>query len=305
MQAYFANLQGDYRSAAATAAEGAPLAEQAGDSFTHELCQYQQSWALLHAGEWGGLLRTLDAALRLAERNEHRMWTSTFRLLLAWWATYAGVVDFAAARAAECLSAALAAEHEYGTVLALLVSGWAELGRGASAAAQSQFAAVLERTARHPAAMEWVLHLPLRLGLSTAALLDGDAPRASEHAVAVCDLAAQSRERTYLALGHRAIAAAALTERRWDDAEAALDAARAALDGGPAPLAEWQIWSTAAALAGARGRRKEAAQHRARSAAVLDQLAASLQNVDFTTAGALGLPIEDVQRAIRAQAQEP
>ena len=52
----------------------------------------------------------------------------------------------------------------------------------------------------------------------------------------------------------------------------ALSAARSAVDAGGAPLAEWQVWASAATLAAARGQAAEAADYRARCARVRDQL---------------------------------
>jgi len=186
-------------------------------------------------------------------------------------------------------------------VLGLLVSGWAELGRGAADAAEREFAAVSDVAAGDAAAVEWILQQPLHLGLSACALAAGELARAGAEAERVCALAAQPGEPTYLGLGHRARAAAAIAARRWDDAERALAAARAAVDGGAAPLAEWQVWATAATLAAAVGRPDDAAQHRARSAAVLDRLAASLDGVDPAIADALGVSVEAAQRSTRSR----
>jgi hypothetical protein len=302
MHAYFANMQSDYAAAAAAGAEGAQLADRTGDSFMRATCQYQQSWALLHAGQWGALLQTLHAALGVAERSDHPLWALVFKLTLAWWETHTGDHAAAAARAADGLRAARAAGHQHGTVLALLASGWAALGRGAPQVAQREFEAIADVGAGHAAAVEWILHQPLHLGFSACALAAGELGRAGEEAERVCVLAAQPGERTYLGLGHRARAAAAIAARRWDDAERSLAAARAAVEGGGAPLAEWQVWITAAALAAARGRSTDAAQQRARGAAVLDRLAKSLDDVETVVADGLAVDVAAAQRSIRAQA---
>ena len=106
MHAYFANMQGDYAAAAAAGAEGAALADRTGDSFMRATCQYQQCWALLHAGDWAALLATLHAALRVAERSDHPLWALVFKLTLAWWSTHTGDYDFAAEGAADGLRCA-------------------------------------------------------------------------------------------------------------------------------------------------------------------------------------------------------
>src|SRR5262249_34017155 len=162
-------------------------------------------------------------------------------------------------------------------------------------------AAVADGPARHPTAMEWVLRLPLHLGISACALAEGRTQRAAEEAALAAALAAQPGERTYLALAERARAAAAIAERRRRGGEAALSAAHAAVAGDTAPVAEWQVWSTAAALADGVGDAEAAARHRARSAAVLDRLAASLDDLEPSTAAGLGISIASAQRAIRAQ----
>ena len=299
MHAYFANLQGQYPAAAAGAAEGAALAEPAGESFAHQFCQYQQGWALLHAGDSGALLRVLHGALGAAERNEHRLWALIFKLMLAWWAAQTGDSARAAPRADDCLTAARAAGHEYGTLFGLLVSGWAELGRGAVTAARDRFDALSELAARQAELMEWVLHLPLHLGRSACALAAREPRAAAREAERVCELAAQPGERTYLALGHRARAAAAIAERRWPVAEEALAAARGALDGTGTTLATWQVWHAAARLAEAIGHKDEAAQHRRRCTAALDEIAARLGGVDAALADELGVSISATQNAIR------
>jgi DNA-binding winged helix-turn-helix (wHTH) protein len=300
MHAYFANMQGDYAAAAAAGADGPALADRTGDSFMRATCQYQQCWALLHAGDWGALLATLHAALRVAERSDHPLWALVFKLTLAWWSTHTGDYEFAAAGAADGLRAARAAGHQHGTVLALLASGWAELGRADARAAQRDFAAVADVAAGEAAAVEWILHQPLHLGFSACALAAGDLARADAEARHVCALAAQPGERTYLALGHRALAEAAMRQARWDDADTALSAARSAVDAGGAPLAEWQVWASAATLAAARGQAAEAADYRARCARVRDQLAASLDGVEPDVANALGVALKDAQARLRA-----
>jgi DNA-binding winged helix-turn-helix (wHTH) protein len=301
MHAYFANLQADYAGAVADAEAGAALAERGDDSFTHALCQFQRAWALLHAGEWGALLRVLHEAIGAAERNEHRPWLVVFMLLLAWWGAHAGDAANAAARAAASLEAARALKHEFGMALGQLVAGWAALGRGDPTAARRRFAALLDDPLHAASVREWTLRLPLHLGLANAALAADDTGAADAHAETMCELAAGCGEHTYLALGQRARALAAMAARRWDDAEHALDAAHRALAGDGSPLAAWQVWSAAAQLADGRGRAADAARHRERAAAALARLAASLADLDPAIAAAHGLSIEVVPRTIRAQ----
>jgi hypothetical protein len=300
MHALFLNLRADYTAAQRAAAEAVPLAEQAGDSSTYALCQYQHSWALLHAGAWGELLTMLARGLAVAMRNEHRPWAIVYTLLLAWCAVEAGDGETACTLAADSLTAAREIEHEFGIGLGLLVSGRAQLCRGDAYAAARDLDALAERAAAHPASMEWALRLPLQPARSECARADGDWQRAVAEADAAAALAAQSGERTYLALAHRARAAAALAGRRTDDASAAITAAATVLESGAAPLAAWRVWASAAEIADAAGRRKEAATLRARSAAVREQLADSLAIVDVASAADLPVSVRALQQTLRA-----
>ena len=304
MDAQFANLRGDYAAAAAASAEGLALAERAGDSFSHALCRFQQTWALQHLGDWGALLATLRDALHAAERNGHQAWTVVFRLLLGGWLDAAGLTAAGAALAEPALAAARAAGHEYGIASGLLVTGWSALGNRAPARAQAAFDELAELVSVAPTTVEWVLRLPMHIGLSACALVGRDPDRARAEAVRAESLAAISAEPTYLGLAHRARAAAAMAERRWEEAATALAAARAVIERAEAPIAAWQVWTTAAALARSRKRAAEGREHEARAAAVLDRLAASLDAVDDATAVALGVSIAEAQASIRGLSRQ-
>ena len=83
---------------------------------------------------------------------------------------------------------------------------------------------------------------------------------------------------TYLALGRLGLAETALAQRDVPTAERELSEALHAIDGREVPLAEWRVCSTAARLDVACGRPARATACRARSAAFLDRLAASLED---------------------------
>jgi DNA-binding winged helix-turn-helix (wHTH) protein len=300
MHSLFANLRGDYAAAVRVADEGMVLAERGGDSFTLALCRFQQVWALQHGGEWGRLLHVLRDALQAAARNGHRLWSLVFSLLLGGWQSAAGLHGDALSRAQTCLAEARAAGHEYGIASGLLVCGWSSLGSGNAAAAQAAFDELAGRAARHPAAMEWLLRLPLQLGLSACALAIGDVRRADSDAVRAAALAAEPGEPTYLALAHRARSAAAMAARRWDDANAALAEARAVIERAHAPIAAWQVWETSAALATVTNDRAAAQDYDRRAAVVLEQLAGSFSGA-AEPAAALGISIDAAQRSIGAQ----
>jgi hypothetical protein len=126
--------------------------------------------------------------------------------------------------------------------------------------------------------LDWILQMPLALGLSECWLRQGKFAQASQAANRLCTVAAQPGERTYLALGRRMLAEIALTQRKWDEAEREVAHALAALEGAEAPLAEWRVYATAALLHAQRRRNAEADRYWTRSAAVLQRLADSLED---------------------------
>jgi hypothetical protein len=123
--------------------------------------------------------------------------------------------------------------------------------------------------------MDWLWHMHLHRGLSEYRLARGELAEARLEAQQTCALAAQSGERTYLALGRRTLAEIALATRNWEQAEAELSRALALVEGGDVPLAEWRVYATAARLH-QRRRRTEAEGYRERSLGVLRRLADSL-----------------------------
>src|SRR5205823_9157721 len=95
----------------------------------------------------------------------------------------------------------------YGESFALVLLGFAHLGPGDVPAALAHFERAARRLDEGPP-FAWVWRMPLHLGLSACRLALGDAASARREAERVCEAAARSGERTYLALGRRAAAEA-------------------------------------------------------------------------------------------------
>ncbi|MEO8601484.1 MAG: AAA family ATPase [bacterium] len=290
IESYILNLRADYAGALRAATEGGHLTEATGgDPITHLLCQYQRCWAMLHAGEWSPMLATLAGATRMAARNGNQPWALVLELLVAWTLDEAGDSTRALARGRVALAAAQQTVHEFGIVLGGVVTGRAAVASAEPAAAGAAFAIVRDVVHRQPAAMEWILRLPLHLGLSDAALAAGDAAAAAREAGAVSALAAQAGERTYQALALVAQARAALLSGDGARAAEALDAARGGLVGGDAPLAAWRIEAAAADWHAVSGRPRQAAAAQRRATTLRTALRAALDEVDAATAATLRL----------------
>jgi len=159
-------------------------------------------------------------------------------------------------------------------LLGAIILGFAHLGLKRPAAAFRAFQDVTTQSTL----MRSILQMPLQLGLGQYWLACRQFGRAREQLQELCRLAATSGERTYLALGHQALAEAALATRDLPAAERELSEALHAVHGYEVPLAEWRVCATAARAELARGRRVKADAYWTRSAAVLDRLAASLKD---------------------------
>jgi tetratricopeptide (TPR) repeat protein len=272
--AYLQSHRSEYRAASATAEEGLRLALQEGDAYDYMACQFHRAWALLHLGEWAETHRVIRDGLQMAEQNGHALWARAFTFHMAWLHAEAG--DFESARAL-CESALQSGrEGQLGRLLGSIVLGIAQLGLGDRKAALRAFEDVTGRVDRGPVQMDWILQMPLRAGLSAYWLGGGEFGRAREEAEELCRLAATAGERTYLALGQRALAEAALGERDGVASGRGIAEALRAIAGRETPLAEWKVYATAARHEEAHGQPATADEYWARSAAALERLTASL-----------------------------
>jgi tetratricopeptide (TPR) repeat protein len=242
--AYLQSHRSEYRAACRTAEEGLRLAVEVSDAYHYMAAQFHRAWALLHLGEWGELHRVLRDGLEMAERNGHDLWAQTFRFQMAWLLTHVG--DFARARALCERERQPGGEAQLGAFLGSIALGFAELGSGRYAAALRAFEEVTGPPQKgRLALMDWILHMPVRLGLGQYWLARRQFGRAREQMQELCRLAAAPAERTYLALGHRGLAEATLAEGDRAKAEREVAEALGVLDN-RAPLAEWRVCATAA-----------------------------------------------------------
>jgi DNA-binding winged helix-turn-helix (wHTH) protein/tetratricopeptide (TPR) repeat protein len=266
----------EYRAACRTAEQGVRLAVEVRDAYQYMTAQFYRAWALLHLGQWGELQLVLRDGLEMAERNGHHLWARAFRFHTAWLLTQAG--DFTRARALCERERQPGEEVQLGENLGSIVLGFANLGLSRFPEALRAFKEVTGRLESGPVLMDWILNMPLRLGLGEYWLARRQFGRAREEMEELCRLAAAPGERTYLALGHEGLAEAALGEGDREKAEREVAEALGVLEGFEAPLAEWRVCATAARVEEARGRRSRAEAYWGRGAAALDQLATCLKD---------------------------
>jgi len=276
--AYLQCLRSEYADAVKTAAEGQQLALEVSDAFDYLLSYFFSAWALLHLGQWSELPRILDQATAMAQRNRHVLWMMLFRLELA--QLHLEALDFegAISLCEPALGCARAAEQDTGQLLfhSLVVLGSAFLGQQQFDRAYDCFHEVNLCLQREERSMDWILHLPLHLGLSHYWLSRKNYDLAQQEAERLCQMAARPGERTYLALGWQMCAEISIAQGNWLEAESQIQNALTALKGGSVPLAEWKVYATAAKLSGRLKRRRHLDEYSVQCTGVIARLADSL-----------------------------
>jgi DNA-binding winged helix-turn-helix (wHTH) protein len=261
--AYGRLLASDYAGALDAAQTGADLALVYGDAFGRLVAQFFRVWAAIMAGDWRDADRSCEDSLREAARNEHRQWHLLFRSLGAWILREGGDPQ----RAVEVARGALEAAHEvrfpFGQLLAQLQLGAALSESGAAESAAATLEDLDRRLSHERLLMDWVWRMPLDLELAELWRARGEAAAAEARARTVCDTATRCGERTWLALGHAAIAAALDDQGLRNEAEREMATALTLIAAGTSPVAARRVLTAAARMAAASGDAVGAERHHA------------------------------------------
>jgi DNA-binding winged helix-turn-helix (wHTH) protein/tetratricopeptide (TPR) repeat protein len=296
-------MRSDYTASIETAADGLAHAGGAADPYDYLMCQFWRACSSLLAGRWGEMQQVLESTARLSERNGHRRLSILFTLVRGWLHEQAG--DYARARSlcAAALADARESAYPFGQLIGLVLVGFAELGLGAYDRARASFEEIAARLDRERLLMDWIWRMPLAWGFVGLELAEGRDEVAAAHAHRLVQLAQACGERTWLALGHAALARVAIKQQRWKAADQQLARATALVADGDLPLAAWRVHALAADLHARRRREPAARAARAASNDVLAGLAASLDAGDplRLTVEALAQPLPElvVRRAVR------
>lgn len=241
--AYARFLQSRYAEATALCDEGRAVALAAGDAYEWLLALFFRAWATLHSGAWSECAATLDEGLAMAEKNEHRSWAMLLRIVRAQLA--AASCDFDAARRACEAVLAQAGSQTEGTgqvgFHGSIVLAQAQLGDGRAREARAALAQVDARLSARGSLMDWMLHLPLEAAHAECALAFDELELAAQHALRLATRAAQSGERTYLALAHELHARVAHARGAHEEVHEHLELACAILETERLPLAALRV----------------------------------------------------------------
>jgi DNA-binding winged helix-turn-helix (wHTH) protein/tetratricopeptide (TPR) repeat protein len=268
------NERGEYRAAYHTAEEGLLVTREVGDTFHFIECQVHSALALLHLGEWGKMLEYVRDGLEMAAKNFHHGWTMGLRCLLA--TLHEAASDFERAR--ELFESVYGQTRAGRTnhIMATIRLGHAYLGLKQYDRAYNCFNEITQWLEDGRMTMECLFYLQLHLGLGLYWLEQGNFAEARHQAQLTYQLASQSGEVTYLALGKQTLAEIAMAEQNHEQAEAELAQAFDVVKRSEAPFAEWQVWQTAARLHSAKGEHVEATRNWERSLTILNRMADSL-----------------------------
>jgi tetratricopeptide (TPR) repeat protein len=274
IMALLQSARAEYRTATRTAVDGIEIARDAGDAYTYLWLLYVQVEALVHLGEWGAALVAIDNGLRMATQIGNLDIVGLFGSQAA--LLHGRAHDFAGAAvlARQALRrATLTAGARQNASFEL---AFAHLGLGELDEAQALFTAPDLAWPPDVGAMPFPAQLRLREGLAQVWLARGDLEQARSEAHALQTLAASADEPAPRARAAWLLGEIALQAGQLSQAETFLRNALAAIAGRESPLVEWRIAAGVARLCKRQRRPGMAETARARSAALITQLADSL-----------------------------
>jgi hypothetical protein len=196
-------------------------------------------------GDFGPAIQAFDAGIETFARNGNDYGFRTLQLLRAWFLILA--LDFENALEA-ALSISLSLGQPAEQRLRLLLVGMAQAGLGHTADATLALINVEQMMDTQPAIFDWYWRMPLEWSLVNLALMSDDVEEARRRTGRFIELTSCTAERTWQAIAWETRARVLLSDGAPIDAASCLDRARQAIHGFEAPLAEWRIQSTAAAI---------------------------------------------------------
>ncbi|MGL4961019.1 MAG: ATP-binding protein [Inquilinus sp.] len=244
-------------------------------------------WSLMALGELGPGLERFAATIAAFEKADDPSAASYIQVyrgaLLFHAMDFEGVLRDCVPAAAHCFERPAAPATPTLPIkrrIALVHRGLAEAGLGNIAAALDALRAAEAEMARQPVHLDWYWRLALEWGMVGALIANGDHVAAHARAERLCDLAAQTDERSWQALAWEARARAALACGEASEAIVHVAKALAACDGVTVPLAEWRVHATGAMAHKAAGDHRQARTHGRLGAAIRKRLAGTLPERD-------------------------
>ncbi|BBA32369.1 adenylate cyclase / guanylate cyclase [Methylocaldum marinum] len=287
----FNYARGDYRSAIAVAHEAREIAQHRGDALKYLICEALRIRSLIHLGELGEARRHAANALQMADRNGNVFAINHFTLLMSWIHElafdYQGALHLCQSAKKKVQDQRISSSEFFG----LIRLASAHLGLRQYAKAFENLFKADQLLEACQGLMDWYLRPLFYLGSGEYWLTQDQWENVEEQAGKLCELAALPPDPAYLALGHRLLAEVAIGRNALDTASAEVEQALSFLGKVEAPIAEWQVYATAAKLDSRKGHLQEAETYRCRSAEVLRRLADSMDQADALRQSLLQHPL--------------
>lgn len=272
-------IKSDYLECCNEARRAKKIAQAIGDVYIFALMNSLEGFALLPLGRWRELIKIIDAALAMFEKNANPRAKASSLLTLAW--LHAEALDFEGAksqceRALELISPA----NPNLFFIAKYLLAKASIGLREFAAAQAFLAEITVKIEDDGIAMESYIYPHLHHSWCEYWLAKGDLLKAKQEASRLYEAAVRPPERTYLALAYRLFAKIALALGDFDEARLNLRDAFAILKEHELPIAAWRIYASAAHFHDHMGEEKEAAKFRLLAEKTVKNLVAGFDQGD-------------------------
>ena len=233
-----------------------------------------KSLALMHAGQFGEALVTLQALADTAAKNGNKLWLCAFSGLEAWLRIVA--FDFQGARKLcdTVLPMCIDIPRRTPRAIALLSAGRAELGLGNNQEAVRCFSEVERMTNEQFYMYRW-WRMHAYLGLARTWLQSGNIANARTEANRLLEDALSTADPNLQALAWEMKTRVAIAEKDWARAGESIQSALAVLEEHAVPVSAWRVHAAAWEFHRLQNNDESAERHRARAEAEIRALALS------------------------------
>jgi tetratricopeptide (TPR) repeat protein len=245
-------------------------------STAYWVSQFILPWSLLFLGEWGEMLREIEAGVTMAEKNGAYYRAQTLRVYQAW--LHLQAMDFGGA-VAICESVLPSLEDSPRSPwrrFCVVLLGSSHTALGDYELAREHLFMVGNEMDHKAVIHDWYCRMLLESGLTELWLARGDLAEARSHADQLLRITQATAERTWQALAWEANARVAFAELDLEKGRDCITKALLRMEGSEVSLAAWRVHATGAELSDHMGNSGLAEYHRQLSRATILKLSNSL-----------------------------
>jgi len=233
-------------------------------------------WSLLFLGEWGEMLREINKAIAIADRNGDPNRANRLRIYQAWLhlqaMDFAGVVEIC-----DLVCPAVGdLQQSPWRRICLTLTASAQMASGNYDGAHRDLSAAADEMGRQTVIHDWYSRMVLESGFTELYLATGDRTQALSHASELLRLTQATEERTWQAWAWEVNARVALARLDFERARECITTALLEIEGRELPLAAWRVHATGAEISEQMGNSGLAEHHCQLSRATILKIANSL-----------------------------